>query len=96
MEFLALIPAVALLVLVLLQAVLLAGAWFSASGAARAGLRADEVGAPVDEAVRAALPDGLERGLRITRRDDAFTVTVRSPGVVPGIGRIVVAAAAHR
>lgn len=95
-EFLALVPAIALLVLVLLQVVLLSGSWLAAAGAARAAVRADEVGAPSDAAARAALPGRLAARARISGHDDRVTVTLRVPGVVPGLGTFRVEADARR
>lgn len=44
-------------------------AWLSAH-AARAGARADAVGADVGEATRSALPAGLEQGLEVERLEE--------------------------
>ena len=95
-EFLALVPALGLLALVLVQVALLTGAWLSAAGAARAAARADRVGAPAEHAARAALPAGLAGRAGITRSEETIVVTVRAPTVVPGLGGLRVAADARR
>ncbi len=54
-------------------------AWLSAH-AARAGARADAVGADVGDAARSALPAALERGLEVERlRDGGVRVEVQVP-----------------
>lgn len=59
-------------------------AWTLAGGAARAGARAAEVGAPARDAALAALPPGYARGALVTEDADG-TVRVRLavPRVVP-------------
>ncbi len=79
-EFVAVLPAV-LLVGALVWQLALAGhaAWMCAH-AARAGARAELVGGDGRAAARSALPDGLERGLQVERREaGGVRVKVRIP-----------------
>jgi len=79
-ELLAVVPFVLLVGAVCWQ-VALAGhaAWMSAH-AARAGARADAVGADVEAAARSALPAALERGLEVERLErGGVRVRVRVP-----------------
>jgi hypothetical protein len=76
-ELVALLPALALLALVCGWLVAGAYAWSLAGGAARAGARAAEVGAPAEAAVRAALPGGHARRARVTVDDGGRRVRVR-------------------
>lgn len=96
MEFLALVPALVVVLLVVLQVLMLAAAWMSASGAARAGVRAAEVGGPSEEAAKAALPDGLAHDARVSSDDDSITVEVRVGTLLPGAGRFRVSAVGRR
>ena len=79
-ELVAVLPAV-LLVGALVWQLALAGhaAWMCAH-AARAGARAEVVGDDGRAAARSVLPDGLERGLRVDRRQaGGVRVKVRIP-----------------
>lgn len=80
-----------LLVLVGWQAVVAAHAWQTVQGAARVAARAGSVGAPVERAALAVLPDRLARRAsitRVTRADGSSRVRVRVPipSVVPWLG----------
>lgn len=75
-ELVALLPALALLVLVCGWLVAGAYTWSLAGGAARAGARAAEVGAPAEAGARAVLPTGHARRARVTV-DDGGRVRVR-------------------
>lgn len=66
MELVAILPALALVALVCWQLVAAGYAWTLAGGAARAGARALEVGAPADRAAREALPPRHAAGARVT------------------------------
>ena len=68
-------------------------AWMSAH-AARAGARADAVGADVGAAARSALPASLERGLEVERLNEGgVRVRVRVPLLLgAGTGPLVVGA----
>lgn len=91
-ELVALLPLVALILLALVQAVLAGYAAWSATTAARAGARAQAVGADVDQAVRRAAPIG-GADARISRDEDVITVRVHVPSVLPiAVGTIAGAA----
>lgn len=64
-ELVALLPALAALAVACWWIVATAHAWSLAGGAARAGARAAEVGAPAEAAARAALPSGHARRARV-------------------------------
>lgn len=57
-------------------------AW-SAAGAARAGARADLVGAEVKEAALAALPEALAGRAQVREGEDLIRVSVKAPRLVP-------------
>jgi cell wall-associated NlpC family hydrolase len=61
-ETVALLPAIVLVALVAWAMVAGARAWWAAAGAARAGARAQVVGAPGEDAARASLPEAWRRG----------------------------------
>jgi hypothetical protein len=88
-ELVALLPALLLVALVGWQLAVAAYAWTAAGGAARAGARAAEVGAPAREAALAALPGRLARGARVEEgRDGGVRVRVEVPRVVPLLPRL--------
>jgi len=64
-ELVALLPLIALLALGGVQVVAALNAWSAAHESARAGARAELVGAPARDAVRSALVGAPPRGLRI-------------------------------
>lgn len=68
MELVALLPALVLLALIGWQAVVAAHTWTVAGGAARAGARAQEVGAPYERAARGLLPATAARHAHIAAR----------------------------
>ncbi len=72
----ALLPALVLVALIGWQVVVAAHTWTVAGGAARAGARANEVGAPYERAARGSLPAGAARRADIAART-ARTGTVR-------------------
>lgn len=87
--------AIGLTMLVLLgwQAIVAAGTWQTAQSAARSAARAGQVGAPVERAALAVLPDRLAKRAHVTTRtghDGVERVRVRLviPSVVPWVGRI--------
>jgi TadE-like protein len=90
-EFVAVLPVLAVCLLLSAQAVLAGWALWSAGNAARTGARADRVGADPEAAARSALPGSLRAGARI-RSADGVRVTVRVPAVIPGVGLPSVAA----
>ena len=79
------LPALLLVVALLWQCALTGHtAWLTAH-AARAGARAEAVGEAPSAAVRAVLPNGLERGLEVEqRRGGAVSVRVRIPLLLHG------------
>lgn len=82
-ELLAILPALA--VCVLLAAHWLPAGWalWSAANAARAGARAEHVGSDGEAVARRALPAGLRDRVE-AREDGRVRVTVRAPGLLPG------------
>lgn len=91
-ELVAIVPA--LVVCVVIAAHVLPAGWalWSAANAARAGARAEHVGGDGEEAARRALPPRLREGAR-ARADEEIRVTVRSPGLLPGVEPVPVSAA---
>jgi hypothetical protein len=81
------LPAIACAALVVWQLVLAGHAAWLCATAASAGARAAVVGRDPEPAVRAALPDRLERDLRVELTDArAVRVRLRVPLAVPGAG----------
>lgn len=91
-ELVAVLPALAVCLLIAGQAVAAGWALWSAGNAARAGARAEQVGSDGEAAARRALPDRLRDGVEI-RTDDGVRVRVRIPPIVPGIELPPIAAA---
>jgi hypothetical protein len=83
-EFVSVLPALAICLILAGQAVAAGWALWSAGVAARAGARAEEVGGDPQAAARRALPGPLRRGVEI-RSDDGVRVRVRVPALVPGV-----------
>jgi uncharacterized membrane protein len=77
-EIVALLPLLALLALAAWQAAVAGQAAWLAHSAARAGARAAAVGQDAERAARAALPERLQRGLRVDAGGDGGVV-VRLP-----------------
>lgn len=94
-ELVAILPLLALVGLIGWQLAVAGYAWTLAGGAARAGARAAEVGAPVGDAVRAALPPAYAGGA-VTRDAAGAPVRVRVPvpPVLPFMPRLEVVASA--
>jgi hypothetical protein len=90
-EFVAVLPALAVCVILAGQAVVAGWALWSAGVAARAGARAELVGADPDAAARHALPDPL-RGSAVIGSRDGVRVRVRVPALLPGVSMPSVAA----
>jgi pilus assembly protein CpaE len=85
-EFMGLLPVLALVALLGWQAVVAGQATWLAGTAAREAARARALGQDPAAAARRALPPGLRRGLRVTRDgDDGVRVRVAVP-VVAGVG----------
>src|SRR3954451_16140726 len=81
-EFVSLLPLVALVVAVLWQAVLAGQAVWSSAGAARAAARAQAVGGDALAAARGALPRSLRSGVRVRADGDAVRIAVPVPLVL--------------
>jgi Flp pilus assembly protein TadG len=83
-EFVALLPLLAVLALGLWQAVVAGQAVALAGSAARSAARARALGTDSAAAARAVLPRRLERGLRVRdRADGGVSVSIRVPAVLP-------------
>lgn len=78
-ELVAALPFVLLIGALLWQCALAGHTVWLAAHAARAGARAEVVDGDVRAAVRSVLPDGLEHGLEIERRDGRVEVSVELP-----------------
>jgi hypothetical protein len=83
-EFVAVLPALAVCLILAGQAVAAGWALWSAGNAARAGARAEHVGGDPESAARQALPGPLRRDAVISSRD-GVRVKLRVPALVPGI-----------
>jgi len=83
-EFVAVLPALAVCVVLAGQAVATGWALWSAGVAARAGARAEQVGGNPAAAARRALPAPLRRDA-VIRSDDGVRVRVRVPSLLPGV-----------
>jgi hypothetical protein len=90
-EFVAVLPALAVCLMLAGQAVATGWALWSAGIAARAGARAAHVGGNPEAAARRALPGSL-RGEAVIRSDSGVRVRVRVPALVPGVKLPTVAA----
>ena len=89
-ELVALLPALVLAGVLAWQMVLAGHVWTLAAGAARAGGRALEVGAPAGPAALAALPARHAAGADVTTREDAaggarVRVRLAVPRLLPGL-----------
>lgn len=84
MELVAVLPAIAIAVLIAGQAVSAGWALWSAGNAARAGARAAEVGSDGEGAATRALPRPL-RGEAEVEAGDGVRVSVPIPAILPGI-----------
>jgi hypothetical protein len=99
-EFVALLPIIALLALAAGQGAVAGWTAWSASGAARVSARAEAVGQDPAQAARRALPRPLARGAKVTLghaggpTEHRTTVRLRIPAVVPGLrfGTVAVSA----
>lgn len=80
MDAVAVVPFVLLSALMAWQLVLAGHTLWLCAGAARAAARAEAVGESPGRAARSALPDSLERGMSVERRDrGGVRVQVRVP-----------------
>ena len=91
-ELVALLPLLILVALVGWQLAVAGYSWTVASGAARAAVRAAEVGAPARAAALAVMPGRCARGARVDAgADGSVRVRVAVPAVVPlvpGLGQV--------
>ena len=90
-EFIALLPLVAIIGALMWQFVLAGHTAWAAHAAARAGARAQAVGQDPEQAARGRLPGGLKRGMTIrTVKGDEVAVVVRIPVVagLPSLGKV--------
>lgn len=93
-ELMAIVPLLGLVGLIGWQLAVAGYAWTLAGGAARAGARAAEVGAPAGDAVRATLPSRYAAGaVTLGTPDGGVRVRVPVPPVLPLMPRLEVAAA---
>jgi hypothetical protein len=83
-EFVAVLPALAVCLVLAGQAVTAGWAVWSAGVAARAGARAEQVGGDPEAVVRRSLPRPLRAGATI-HFGDGIRVSVRVPALVPGV-----------
>ena len=83
-EFVAVLPALAVCLVIAGQTVVIGWALWSAGNAARAGARAEQVGSDSEAAARRALPGALRDGA-VVRSGAGVRVRVRIPGLIPGI-----------
>jgi hypothetical protein len=91
-ELVAVLPALAVCLVIAGQTVVVGWALWSAGNAARVGARAEQVGSNAGAAARRALPGSLRGGAEI-RDDDGVRVKVRVPALLPGISMPSVTAA---
>lgn len=91
-ELVAVLPALAISLVIAAQTVTVGWALWSAGNAARAGARAEQVGSDAGAAARHALPGALRDGAAI-RSGDGVRVKVRVPAIVPGVSLPSVTAA---
>ena len=83
-ELVAALPFVLLLGALTWQCALAGHTAWLAAHAARSGARAEVVDGDVGAAVRSVLPDGLEHGLEVERRDGRVRVSVELPLLLHG------------
>jgi hypothetical protein len=83
-EFVALLPVLALVTLLAWQAVVAGQAWWMAGAAAREAARAQALGADPEAAARGVLPGALRDGVRVRRDGDEVRVRLSVPVVVGG------------
>jgi hypothetical protein len=83
-ELVAVLPALAVSLVIAAQTLVVGWALWSAGNAARAGARADEIGSNAEAVARRTLPSPLRDGA-VIRSDDGVRVRVRVPALLPGI-----------
>jgi hypothetical protein len=93
-ELVAILPALAVSVLIAAQAAAVGWALWTAGNAARAGARAEHVGGDGEAVARRALPGRLREDAAITN-EDGVQVKVVVPSLLPGISLGSIAAASR-
>jgi hypothetical protein len=83
-ELVAVLPALAVCLVIAGQTVAVGWALWSAGNAARVGARASKVGSNAEAAARHALPGALRDGA-VVHSDDGISVRVRVPALLPGV-----------
>ena len=83
-ELVAVLPALVVCVVLAVQAVAAGWALWSAGNAARAGARAEGIGSDGEATARRSLPAPLRDGAKVSA-EDGVKVSVRIPGLLPGI-----------
>ena len=91
-ELVAALPALGACVLIAAQAIAVGWALWAAGNAARAGARAEHVGGDAKVVARRALPGRLRDDARVSAAGEV-RVSVRVPGLVPGLSMPSVSAA---
>jgi hypothetical protein len=91
-ELVAVLPALAVCLVIAAQTVAVGWALWSAGNAARAGARAEQVGSDASSVAREALPGSLRHGA-VIRSGDGVRVKVRVPALLPGVEMPSVSAA---
>lgn len=90
----AVVPALILVVLTMVQFALAGHAAMSAAAAARAAARASYAGGDAERAALAALPESLRAEAEVQELEDRAEVEVRAPRALPFMPPIPVAASA--
>jgi hypothetical protein len=83
-ELVAILPAIAVCVLIAAQGAAAGWALWTAGNAARAGARAEHVGGDGEAAARRALPGRLRESAAVTN-EDGIRVKVAVPSLLPGV-----------
>jgi hypothetical protein len=91
-ELVAVLPALAVCLVIAAQTVAAGWALWSAGNAARAGARAEQVGSDARSAARDALPGSLRHDA-VIRSGDGVRVKVHVPALLPGVTMPSVSAA---
>lgn len=92
MALVAVVPALVVVTLALLQLALAGHAALSAAAAARAAARAEYVGDDAERAARRALPPAFREAATIEAKADRVEVEIKAPRALPLGPRIPVAA----
>jgi hypothetical protein len=83
-EFVALLPVLALVALLAWQAVVAGQAWWMAGAAVREAARAQALGTDPEAAARRVLPGALRGGVQVRRDGDGLRLRLVVPVVVGG------------